>query len=740
MPSCLLARARIKLGRTVANFSIQNRRGSALTPLPGSRQSDSGDAVQHETASEALARQMRLLARELRWEGDDSDLEAMAVELLRRIAGPELNLDGLEPPLKQFVGAMPPEAWQAIQGHAHAAGGEGIKSVCLDAALASNRLVLQGLRELQTLEGVFMAVPAEGTYIDFGGLQSRDRPGRSVLPKIILRGDAPKALWLKVPLGVTVEAHGQSRPGLWPSLVCYVDSAGAPIGQPRPVHGQIHANMATEFSLPGVFPTDDPQLRAHAIRLNLSTEMSDGDQAVCRHLSAQWLNDHLDGAPLSYKAYSTPEAIRAHVPTSVNSDLARMAEQGSCALYTPDQFGSMVADRFAGMQAGDKRLFAVSTGGHMLGLQLLVRETSHGGVTRCEHVVHLYDPTYTAKHEEVTLVGGDLSLLRSKRLADFCPDKEAERDYFANGRYTVGSLFAWPPGPARQQGTPLPVSVHVSPQDMATAGFLYAALEDGHVALVRQSLSALRTQGFGMDKDQLKAIGGESFMPGLYRAVSTESPPEVVEEYLNQVLDFPNRHLPSATKLRLCSAEHRGETVLHCALERGHVDMVLSILRPVMGAPQALTRGERYRFLLAPSSTGQPMLSVLCAGPHSSPLSPERVFQCEAIHAYVKGIVNSPALSDAEKESLVSAYGGPPGGEQTAAKLALESGSPAQAAAMLLGVLESEAPPALKTRLLTALGVTADEVLKGFSQTQFDRSVQVWMFKAMLRIEAHALA
>ena len=30
MPSCLLARARIKLGRAVANFSIQNRRGSAI--------------------------------------------------------------------------------------------------------------------------------------------------------------------------------------------------------------------------------------------------------------------------------------------------------------------------------------------------------------------------------------------------------------------------------------------------------------------------------------------------------------------------------------------------------------------------------------------------------------------------------------------------------------------------------------------------------------------------------------
>lgn len=707
-------------------------------PVPATGQESSAVEAEREPPVAVLANQLRTIAHELRSESDDFALATMAHELLRCIAGPELNLDGLEPTLKRFVAAMPQEAWHALQDHAVAAAGVGITSVRLDAKLLSARVV-DGLKVLSALERVFVAAPAKGTCIDFTDLRCPDQPEGRMLPKIVLEGDAPRGLWFKVPLGATVEAQGQSGPGLWKSLVFSTNPDGHLIGRAHPLHGQIHAGAATEFRLPGVFSKDDPQARAHAIHLNLTAWMSDDELAVCRQLSAQWLNDLLGDAPLSYKQHYASEAgISAHVHASVNADLERMMAQGSCAIYKPERFGAMLTDQFAGMQVGEKRLFAVSTGHHMFGLQLLVDETSHGGVTRREHLVKLYDPTHTAKHEEVTLTGDDLSLLSSKGLVDFCGDAENVRDYFAGDKYLFGSLFPWPPGPARQPGAAVQVSVHVSPEDMASGAFLYTALEDGHVALVRQSLLAFRAQGLGMDERELAAIAGDPSIPGLHRAVSTGSPPEVVEEYLRQILDITPRVLSSAAKLSLCQADHRYKTALGCALELGRSDMVLSILRPVMAAPDALSRGDRYKLLLSPSSSGQPMLSKLCAAAPSSPFDAERAFRCEAMHDYLKEIVKSSVLSDAEKESLVSAHGGPPGGGQFAARLALNSGNPGEAAAMLLAVLESDVPPALRARLLTALGVTADEVLAGFSGTVFDKGAEEWMVNTIQRIKAHA--
>jgi DNA-binding phage protein len=681
----------------------------------------------------ALVSQLRVVANELRLQVDNFDLETMTRELLGRIAGPELNLDGLDPTLKLYVTEMPPKAWQALQQHAQAAGGVGITSVRLGPELSSGgQRLVDVLKELPTLKRLFIAAPTSGKCIDFGCLQRTEHQEDGIqLEKVILRGDAPRGLWLKVPVGVTVEAQGQSRPGLWNSLVFYTDPEGNVVGGSHPVHGQIHASDAAEFRQPGIFSRDDPQVRAEAIRLNLRALMDNGELAVCRRLTGQLLNDLMADKPLSLKPYATEAGISGHVLPSVDSDLQRMVAQGSCALYTPDKFGAMAAEKFNGMQVGGSRLFAVSTGSHLLGLQLLVIANSQGGVM--QRIVKLYDPTYTAKLEVLPLVGDDLSPLRSKSLADFCVGKQDVLAYFGDGKYSVGSLFHWPPGPAREQGNAVQVSVHVSQEDLATAGFLYAALEDGHVELVRASLAALRAQGIGMDKSELAAKAGDPSMPGLYRAVSTGSPPDVVEEYVKQVLDFPPRLLSSASKFSLFRAEHRGKTVLHCSVELGRTDTVLPFVR----AANALTRGERYKLLLSPTSLGQPMLSELCAAHHPLPHTEDQAYQAEAIHVYLKEIVNSQVLSDSEKEALVSANDGNPGSELPAAKLALNSGNPGAAAAMLLAILDCEASPALKTRLHIALGVTADEVLAGFAQTQFDKATQGWMLSTILRIKAH---
>lgn len=730
----------------MAESKIQNRRQTTSVYVPSGMPEPPADGTaptDSELPGTALARLLQDVADDLPAQIRDNDPQPQdaALELLARIAGPDLRLSGLDPTLKSFVLAMPPEAWQALQRHAQASGGGGITSVRLGAELSGERGLVRGLKELQTLKCILVSPPAGESGIDFGDLQGPEgQDGAVQLERVILQGDAPRGLWFKVPVGVSVEARGQSRPGLWRSLVYYTDSEGNMVGVPRPVHGQIHDNEAVDFRKPADTYKDDPQIRANEVKLNLRVERADGDFIMCRRLAAQMLNDLMTGRPVSFAHYATTSDIERHVLDSVDSDIDRMIAQGSCALYRPERFGEMMEKQYDGMRAGESRLFALTTGGHMLALQLLVTGASHGGVMRRENVLKLYDPTFTAKHEVITFVGEDLSPLRAKSLADFCVDKHDVDEYFSRGKYFMGSLYRWPPGPARKPDEILPVSIHASEEDIATGGFLYAALEDGHAALVKKSMLAMKAQPWGIDKSELAAVGGDPPMPGLYRAVSTASPPEVVAEYVHQLLQFESRTVNSAEKLALLQAESRGQTVLHCALTSGHANMVQPFVGAVLAAPNALTRGDRYKLLLSTAYSGQPMLSELCAARPSPSQAAVQEHQYDAMHAYLKEIVNSQALSDAEKESLVSAYGGPAGQELPAAKLALNSGNPGAAAAMLLAILESSVPPALRTRLLEALGVKTDEVLSSLSQEQRAGADQVWRFDTILRIEAFALA
>ncbi len=114
----------------------------------------------------------------------------------------------------------------------------------------------------------------------------------------------------------------------------------------------------------------------------------------------------------------------------------------------------------------------------------------------------------------------------------------------------------------------------------------------------------MREQRWGPDKHELAAIAGNPSVSGLYWAVASGSPPDVVGEYVAQLLNFKEQTLKSAGKLALLQAEFRERTVLHCAVEGGRADMVQAFLRAVLKAPEALTRGDRYELLLSPSSWG----------------------------------------------------------------------------------------------------------------------------------------
>lgn len=739
-------------------------RAGTLNQLPVESANGKPATADHATIEAASATLVRLLAnahvrqpesKGLQAKADNFDPESAARELLSCINGPEFNLADIDPALAEMVLALPPEAWEAFDRHAHDVGRVGIATVRLGAQLSAGDDIVQGLKQLPALKGLIVESPTRGPMINFGALQGQNRQGQTIsLERVTFHGDAPRELHFRVPVGVSVEATGQSKPSLWKSLVHYTDADGKDHGEARPVHGQIHDRKATDFQLPNESNLHDAQGRADEVRLNIKAnfvglaDLDAADMIVCRHLVAQWLDDRgqhefaPEGERFSYMNYKSETGITQHVPRSVETELERMVLQGSCAVSETDQFGAMVALRFNGMETGESRRFAVSTGAHLIGLELQVKEKMHGGQMRREYVVKVYDPTRTATHTVMSVVGDDLSSLGTKTLADWVGDDHVD-EYFANRTHTVVRLYDWPPGPARKPGEVKDVSVHVSDETITTPGFLHAALDDGHVALVQMFMEKLRLPATWLSRGELMtrllAVAGLKSVPGLYFAANSNSPPEVVEEYVKQVLAFPASTLDSAARLTLLQARVQGVSALSCAMENGRSDMALRMVRAVLADTSGLTRGDRQKFLQSLTASGQPVMSTLCATRPSSPVTELQVLQYETMQAVMTEIVRSPALSDAEKESLVSAYGGPHGREECGAPLALQSGNPGAAAAMLLAVLEAAPTPALKTKLMAALGVTPAEVLPQLSQVYAATANNVWLHQTIVRIEAQAL-
>ena len=101
----------------------------------------------------------------------------MAAWLQDCVKGPALDLSHATEQQARFVGAMPPQMWMALQATSGA-----ITSVTLSAELSTGgALLVEGLKQLDTLRSLFISVPAAGNVeIDFGRLQGPALHGRSI--------------------------------------------------------------------------------------------------------------------------------------------------------------------------------------------------------------------------------------------------------------------------------------------------------------------------------------------------------------------------------------------------------------------------------------------------------------------------------------------------------------------------------------------------------------------------------
>jgi hypothetical protein len=124
---------------------------------------------------------------------------------------------------------------------------------------------------------------------------------------------------------------------------------------------------------------------------------------------------------------------------------------------------------------------------------------------------------------------------------------------------------------------------------------------------------------------------------------------------------------------------------------------------------------------------GAPVLHRLCGE-----LPPNSFEQFEAMGAYLEEILQSILPGEHQDALCVSMHTGPRG-EMSAARLALETGSPGAAAAIVLAVLESGKGPDAIQRIVSRLGVSPQDVMGALRAGAFER--QPWCRGAIMRID-----
>jgi hypothetical protein len=675
--------------------------------------------------SAGKARQALIKALEAPYE---SQAEAKADHLLgQALRGSVLDVSGQDVAFDD----LPPEAWAALQLCAQDQGHEGITQVNVANGWVLVSSLVDGFKQLPTLERLDLELLERS--LDLGDL--RDECPR--LERVNIVGNVPARFVLMVPAGVRVTASHDSEPSLYKSRVFYRESDGQE-SSPRPLHGQIYDHTSRDFGTCNAGPMQ--QFAVRDLNLNGEAMMQITDRysgkitpepIMCRHLAMTWLNDRAayqaakvkaalatvssssssssagqtpdkPGQVLnhfSYDPYMTGSGISAQVPKNPQELFKGMEARGASALFEPDLFGAMVADQLAGMEPGEFNHFAVVTANHMLGVELRVKERRHGGKLRREYVVNLYDPNATATHQR--LVVSDLSQLRGMKLANWIPRAQAK--YFPENP-AFGALYRWP-----TMDTPVPAATYVSEASRATGGFLHASLWMGQPAQVRQAVGSLvakaRSVGSQRLESQLLGIGGVRAVPGLNEAM-VAGRSDVVVEYVNEILGISGDLLDRNAKYRVLRVDDA--PVLAIAIVGGSTESVTAYARAILEAPNnALTEQETVGLLLSTLSTG-PILAMVCGFTPEMPLGTRDLAVQDSIRAYIRLIANS-RLGAMHKIALCNPA--LPSLGIGAARFALIMRNPGAAAAILLGILESDADVSTKHILLARLAVAPEDVM-----------------------------
>jgi hypothetical protein len=623
---------------------------------------------------------------------------------------------------------LPPAGWTALHRFAQEQGHGGIREVKFDDSTYFGQAMLDGLRALPELRRIELQL-SYGGEIDFGRLRDDcPRLQRIDVVSQLLR----RPLELIVPSGVEAVAH-VTTPGIGKSRVRYLDGQGH-LSAPRPLQGllQIHRPRVSDFqnANPQLQDAHPLELELFARTLNLNGEATtvradpSSEEAlsiVCRHLAMQWLelrqahqqakqsskaadspSSHsrladASGKPVTvpdhfaYDSFATVDGIRALTPPDAQARFKKMLDQGAQVLFEPDLFGQLVADQICRLKPGECRHFALGTPNHMLSLELRVKERWHGDELLREYVVNLYDPNATATHQR--LVVGDVSRLAEMTLADWI-EPERVTKYFDDGEPLLGELFQWPP-----EAHPITPATYVSSANRATGEYLQKAMALGQTAHVHQALDAILGQAQALEPERLREeLRGHGQGMSALEAALCRNRSAVTAAFVGRITAIPDDVLDRDDKARILGAD---DATAMEAIATGRGEFLAAYTQAVI---ETADEAHLHMVLLDQALTLVQFVPEL-------PRSPEDLVIYRGIRDFARLVAGSqlPLWKKVQicTPKILEEFSRP------VTDLAIRLGNPVPAAAILIGILESQAQKYEKSVLLDESRVDVDMVVEG---------------------------
>lgn len=627
---------------------------------------------------------------------------------------------------------LPPEFYEVLQASATSDGSAGIVEIKLrsqgsaTAPLGSSEAALRHFPNLTCLQ-VECDASANLSVLQVPALKRIE-----ILP-MGLRADRPFEITL--PDGVKAVAKG-FRKSDGKVTVRYVDSAGLPVGKPRPLRGLTHIRRPDAFA--DAPPEDFPAVASRARKnLNMQSRFlspaSDdgiGDKIVCRHLMIKWLQmrteylserqgalagrarpaESKQGVPQRFSfapLMSTPE-IAQNVGVEAEQAYEEVFSTRPQALTDFSSFGSALQEQFERMKEGGEsvRHFALLTDTHGMAVELQIKEELEGSQASTAYVVTFYDPNETRTHSRTTF--WEPSDVREFNLEHFVG---AKRYAYPWAGTRLAALHAWPPAARdRSAGVEQEVSLHVDGIEAVHSPEMLewllhageAARDPAIVALALDPEPTPSSAGYpaalrrGLTRIMLGAAGAEELVSRV--AASSKIGPGAKKEILCPSYDS---HGQLGT---------RTETPLALGFRHANAKAVAGFTRGILSAPEdALGAEERLEMLLSlmegaddPASPPRivPALHDACDPRSAKPYHARfRSDQHRAIGEYLGAILSSDRVPFEHKLLICRSESA----GLSAAQAALARGNAGAAAAVACAILESGQSAAAKRDLLASL-------------------------------------
>ena len=468
---------------------------------------DSREGIDRDTFFASVSRACASLSRHRGHDGAQDEASGPGAALresvdlvLDRMDGPRLDLSTLTERECDQVFAIWPEICRSLQACAE---GPGLDTVTLQLSADQSRdpgtlgKLCDGLNRLTQLSSLSVVLPREAgiASLNLGALSER----------------AHLTVWVSGLAGLRITVHesiaevlaiSNERPVLEKAWVYYVDRDGKPsrIRLPEPLGNLLHHEVSGIF-VAGLDGKHREEALLQAVAFNLNgrkgfprthfnqPQFESPQGMLCRHLAAKRLNEwvRLDNSietksgarQSSYGPFGDGGGLSTFVESSTERDYRRAP---GCAVFSADQFGSMVAFLMEKAMGGKPQHYMLCTTAHVTSIR--IRPTEPGKVK-----LIFYDPIRTKTRTHILESKLGLAQLSRQRLSKWATEDDTQG--------TIHTLYSWPP---RKDGQTVPESIadeaiFVSQADRGSTSFVYCLLRAGDADRVRQFLGELLKGG-----------------------------------------------------------------------------------------------------------------------------------------------------------------------------------------------------------------------------------------------------